>query len=95
MIMMMAKNDVSTLIMAALRKLIHTSAQNEGDKEVMTRYAENCIVALFNVYMDSSDKSARSAAAETVKVSGFLQHEISVSYGIRNSTVSHFELMKF
>ena len=69
MITMLEKTDVSTLIMAALRKLVHTSSQKEQDKEVMIRYAKNCIVALFNVYVDSSDKAVRNAASETIKVS--------------------------
>lgn len=68
---MLDKNDINSMIMAALRKLVHTCSQNEDDKKVMRHFAINCISRLFNVYVDSSDadKAAKSAAMETLKVS--------------------------
>ena len=55
--------------MSALRKLVKASSQDEQNKTVMIRYAKNCIVALFNVYVASSDKAVMNAAADTIKVS--------------------------
>ncbi|XP_065225448.1 RRP12-like protein [Planococcus citri] len=67
-----SRKDLKQTVLAALRKLVYSCADNEADKQTMSKFAKNYIPILFNIYTTpckgTDEEAARFSAFETIKV---------------------------